>query len=344
MNIYSVIKNLKWRLSRILFSKQRHDWHNVLFMNDDFKRGYNIPLYEYSKNSPIKYNRKKRVICIFDGKIRNGGLADRLRGIISIYEICKDLKIDFKIVFNSPFILHDYLVPNIIDWRIETDELNYNTRVTSICYIDTLTGTDYEAIRQKNWFKKEFKKRYKEYHVRSNAFFAYYGDYPTLFNDLFKPAPRLQQKIDHYKNILGEQYISTSFRFLDLLGDLNEPFGRKIILKDEEKEELITKAIEELDKLYKQHNKKILVNSDSITFLNRASILNYTYVIPGNVTHIDGECSSNLYYTFEKTFLDFFMIANAEIVFLLKSDNMHESGYPYAASLIYNKPFRLIKF
>lgn len=37
------------------------------------------------------------------------------------------------------------------------------------------------------------------------------------------------------------------------------------------------------------------------------------------------------------------MIAGAEKVFLIKSDKMHKSGYPYAASKIYGKSFEIIE-
>lgn len=345
MTLGSLIKNIKWRLSKIFLSDEKRLWNNVTNLNKRFRNGEIIPLNEYSTIATIKQSPSKRVVCIFDGKIKNGGLADRLRGIVSVYEVCKEQNLEFKIVFTSPFNLSEFLEPNIIDWRITEEELNYNTAVTRLCYIDTLTGSEYEAKKQKQWFKREFKKNYKEFHVRSNAIFSYNGDYSTLFNELFKPSPKLQASIEKQKKIFSTNYISASFRFMNLLDDFNETIELHSKLTKEEQKELITKNIEQLQLLHNEYpEKRILVNSDSTTFIQTAAKLDYVYVIPGNITHIDGKNSSNEYETYEKTFLDFFMIANAERIYLLRTGQMYDSGYPFAASKIYNKSFEKIEF
>lgn len=345
MDFDSFIRNIKWRLGKIFYSHERQKWQKTIFVNEDFKNGKIIPLKEYSTNEPIKAIERKRVICIYDGKTKNGGLADRLRGIVSVYKICKEQGLEFKIIFNSPFKLEKFIAPNIVDWHIAEQELNYNTKITDVCYIDTLTGSNYEAGKQEEWFTKEFRKGYKEYHVRTNAIFSYKSDYSTLFNELFTPSSRLQASIDREKSNLGTQYISTSFRFMNLLGDFNETTGICAQLPKGEKEELIEKNLKQLEALHKQFpEKKILVNSDSVTFLKHASNFEFVYIIPGNVTHIDANGYNDEYEVYEKTFLDFLMIANAEKIYLLRTGNMYNSGYPYAASLIYNRSFEKVEF
>ncbi len=340
-----ITRFIKWRITKIFLSKEQQNWQNVKRKNICFKKGEIIKLEEYSKESCIKRHNKKRVVCIYDGKIKNGGIADRLRGVVSTYKVCKELKLDFKILFTSPFNLSDFLVPNNINWEIKEDELNYNTNITDLCYIDTLTGSDYESNRQEKWFIREFKKKYHEFHVRTNATFSYNGDYSTLFNELFKPSLQLQSSIEKQKEILGIGYISTSFRFMNLLDDFNETVELHCKLTKEEQDELIIKNIEQLQLLHDKYpDKRILVNSDSTTFLQTAAKLDYVYIIPGNVTHIDGKNNSNEYEAYEKTFLDFFMIANAERIYLLRTGQMYNSGYPFAASKIYNKPFERIDF
>ena len=345
MTLGSLIRNIKWRLSIFFLSDEKRLWNNVTNLNKRFKKGEIISLNEYSTIATIKQSPSKRAVCIFDGKIKNGGLADRLRGIVSVYEVCKEQNLEFKIVFTSPFNISDFLEPNIIDWCITRQELNYNTTITDLCYIDTLTGSEYEAKKQKQWFRREFKKRYKEFHIRTNALFSYNGDYSTLFNELFKPSQLLQTSIEKQKEIISTSYISTSFRFMNLLDDFNETVELHGKLTKEEQKELITKNIEQLQLLHKKHpDKRILVNSDSTTFLQTAEKLDYVYVIPGNITHIDGKNNKNEYEAYEKTFLDFFMIANAEKIYLLRTGQMYSSGYPFAASKIYNKPFEKIEF
>ena len=344
MTFDSFIQNIKWRITRRFFNKDVNAWFDALFHNNLFKKGFFASLNEYSNDAPIIVC-KKRVVCIYDGKIKNGGFADRLRGIISVYEVCREQGVDFKIIFNSPFELALFLVPNKVNWQINKSDLNYNRKITDICYIDTKIGCKYEAKRQKLWFRKEFKKRYKEFHIRTNAIFAYDGDYATLFNELFSLSPRLQSSIERQKGILGTNYISTSFRFMNLLDDFNETVELHGKLTKEEQKELITKNIEQLQLLHNKYpEKRILVNSDSTTFLQSAEELDYVYVIPGNITHIDGKNDKDEYSAYEKTFLDFFMIANAEKIYLLRTGQMYNSGYPFAASKIYNKPFEKIEF
>ena len=48
---------------------------------------------------------KKRIIICFDGLFPHGGLVDRLKGIISFYEVAKKLDYDFYIYFEHPFPL-----------------------------------------------------------------------------------------------------------------------------------------------------------------------------------------------------------------------------------------------
>lgn len=345
MTFDSLIRNIKWRLSKFCFSEEKRLWDNVKKQNRRFKKGEIISLNDYSKESQIIHHNKKRVVCIYDGKIKNGGLADRLRGIVSVYEVCKEQHLDFKILFNSPFKLTNFIEPNKVDWEIQENELNYKTSITDLCYIDTLTGSTYEAMKQKQWFRKEFMKEYKEFHVRTNATFSYNENYSTLFNELFKPSARLQTSIEKLEMELGTGYISTSFRFMNLLGDFNETVELHSKLTKEEQKKLITKNIEQLQLLHKKcPSKRILVNSDSTTFLQEATKLDYIYVIPGKITHIDGKNNNKEYEAYEKTFLDFFMIANAERIYLLRTGQMYNSGYPFAASKIYNKPFEKIEF
>ena len=345
MTLDSLIKNIRWRLSKVFLSKRLRDWNNVKMQNKRFGKGEIISLDEYSTNATEKRLNGKRVVCIYDGKIKNGGLADRLRGIVSVYEVCKEQNLELKIIFTSPFTLSEFLEPNIIDWRITNQELNYNPAITGLCYIDTITGSDYEGKKQKQWFQKEFKKKHNEFHVRTNAIFSYQGDFTTLFNELFKPSPQLKASIEREKEILGTKYISTSFRFMNLLDDFNETVELHSKLSKEEQNELIAKNITQLQLLHKKYpSQRILVNSDSSTFLQKAAKLDYVYTIPGNITHIDGKNSNNEYEAYEKTFLDFFMIANADKIYLLRTGQMYNSGYPLAASKIYGKPFERIEF
>lgn len=345
MNIHSIIRLIKWRFGKLFYNQEQRLWQKTLFTNEDFKNGKLVPLKEYRKDLPISTYNRKRVVYICDKKISNCGLADRLKGIISIYEICCELNYDFKILFNFPFTLTDFLIPNSHNWYITYKDLNYNPENTDICYIYSIAGTKNEALRQKAWFMKEFKKNYNEFHIRTNARIFDDNKFPILFKRLFKLSERLHTSVDTQLRILGTNYISTSFRFMNLLNDFNETDIQECCLSELQKKELIEQNISQLERLHRKHpNMIILVNSDSITFLSEAKRLKYVYIIPGNITHIDGKNETDAYENYEKTFLDFFMIANAQKIYLLRTGKMYKSGYPGIASLINNVPYEIIEF
>lgn len=299
-----------------------------------------LPFYA---NKTQSYFSNKTIINIYDGNIYQGGLADRLRGIISTYIICKDFSYDYKLYFNNPFNLSLFLTPNIYNWIIDKSNLCMNLDEVEIIVLETTTGAPWEAEKQEKWLRERIKNSTKkEIHVYTNAFFSYNYNYSIYFNELFSLSNRLRQKYEQLCNQFGT-YISVSARFLDLIGDFKETFGQGE-LPEQEKKDLINKVLMQIHKLHqKRPDIKILVNSDSHIFLNAANSLPYVIESPGTISHLD-TCDTSGYDFNEKTFLDFLLIANASRIYLLKTGKMHKSGYPFAASLLQNKPFQIIEF
>lgn len=296
----------------------------------------------YFKSVQKPASKKKRIVCIYDSNVKIGGWADRLRGILSVYQVCKKRNFDFKILFDYPFPIERYLIPNKVQWAIKRSDLCFDLASTDLCFVSSRTGRNYEMRKQKQWFKKEFRKEFNEYHVRTNAAFSYKYDFAKLFNELFRFSPLLEDLIANQNKSLREDYISASFRFLDLLGDFNETASRGALESEEERQKLINLCIKQLEILHEKHpQQKILVNSDSTTFLQSASVLPYSYIIPGEVHHVDSpESAPNSAH--DKTITDFFMIANAKSIYLVVAERMYNSGFPYAASKLYNRPFHTI--
>lgn len=331
-------------LKRWLLSNRYGKWYiarkeckEYKLSKERFEEGY---YFDSSTPAP----RYKRVVVLYDNKRRAFGFADRLRSIISIYMTCERLGIEFKIAFTHPFNLSRYLMPNLVDWEINANELCTNTKYTDICCLEMRTGSDYEIEQHEKWFKKEFKKDYCEFHVRTNAAYSFKHDFSGMFSKLFKPSPLLTSLISGHLNILGEGYISVSFRFLDLLGDFNEPDRNGPLLNEIERKELIQSNIEQIKKLHNRFpDKIILVNSDSITFLETAKELDYTYIVQGNIEHIDNT-DNTVDGAHDKTLTDFFMIAHASEIYLYITGAMYNSNFPYAASKLYKKPFHRVYF
>ena len=259
--------------------------------------------------------------------------------------MCKQLDIKFRLVFNNPFELKEYLEPNNYNWLEDNLNLRYDIPKDNILILDATQDSPYQKMKQKKWLQRLLSKRNGQIHVYTNAAFSYDYGYHELFHELFKPTDRLQSAIDKQLSAIDSRYISISCRFLNLLGDFNETHGYDNHLPEEEKETILSSVLMQVEKLHLKHpDCKILCNSDSVTFLKRVLQFDYTYVIPGEVTHIDAKGSHGDYHKYEKTFLDFFMIANADHIYLLKTGQMFKSGYPYAASKLYNKPFDTISF
>lgn len=107
-----------------------------------------------TSDSPCIHTGNKCVIIMVDNTIYNPGLADKLRGILSIYSLCKEKHIDFKINWTYPFELTEYMLPNKINWIIEQEKIKYSLSDSKIVVIDTLPNI--HASRQSIIDKKIF--------------------------------------------------------------------------------------------------------------------------------------------------------------------------------------------
>lgn len=272
-----------------------------------------------------------------------GGLVDRLRGAVSVYAAASQTGRAFRIFFTHPFPLADYLEPNSYDWRITKDELSLAPSQTRIVISDSQTGAHWERRQQEQMMVEAMKgSADRQLHFYTNALFCYDLDFRQLFHELFKPSDRLSAHIEKVKSSIGGDYIAVSARFMHLLGDFNEAVESEE-LGVAEKDLLLQNCLKALASLHRKYeDKRIVVCSDSITFLQLAQKEDYVYTIPGIISHIANDQKRSYSY-YEKTFLDFFVISDAVKVFLLKADRMHNSGFPYAAALMGGRPYEIIE-
>lgn len=287
---------------------------------------------------------KKMVVAVCNGWVESGGWADRLKGILSTYILCKENNWDFRLHYVHPFNIELYLTPNTYDWRINANELSFDLSTAEPIAMEIGSDSAYQARKQKEWLKRKIERSAtRQVHIYTNAMFAYTDDYSKVFHELFKTSDRLEERLKHLAESLGKEYVSVSARFLNSLGDFNDTVQVEPLPEDK-KRALINECLNQIRKLHKAHpDKVILVNSDSRTFLQASQQLPYTKHIDGNIVHFD-TAEGNGYDTFEKTFIDFFLISRASCVYRLKTQWMHNTGFPYAAARINNTPFRSITF
>lgn len=261
-----------------------------------------------------------------------GGLSDRLRGAVSIYQECKLRGLPFKIYYEA-LELADYLEPNEYDWRIDEKDLSFDLKevypCTILCYDANLKNKMMQFVQQAI-LRYFLKKQFKQIHVYSNMAT---GDeeYYELHRELFKPSTLLQQHIDrHLQAIGGERsYIAMVFRFRSLMGDFEE--GGETLC-GEEREAYKMKCVDCVKRMHKEHpNTRILVTSDSTTFLSALKDLEDIYVIPGKVVHMSITFDADKL-TYMKSFLDYYMLSYASTIYLVLDKKMYHSGFGYRAA------------
>ena len=317
----------RWKLIRKRTEEQTHQMIDGSYTDEGERRSY-----------------KPCAVSLFCGNAPSGGLVDRLRGALSLYAACKQTHRDFRLFFTHPFLLTDYLVPNKYDWRIAAEELSFVRGSAEPIVIDTQTDTP----RERKWQEEQFVRILEEnphtqLHFYSNASFSYDYDFSALFKELFKPGKRLQAHLDKIKEETGDAYITISARFCGLLDDFNEETYSEPLSANERKE-LLEAALEAVAGIARKHPTQLVIAcSDSTTFLQQATERCHLMSIPGTISHI-GNDTHHTYEYYEKTFLDFFVISGAQEVYLLRSSMMHNSGFPYAAARVGEKPYHIVEF
>ena len=320
------------------------DWSYFLY--DERFHERNV-VRQYYNQSNVLSPGSKTVIYMANGFCNHAGLCDRLKGITTLYGWCKENDVCFRVFHVHPFNLSDYLVPNLYDWRIDERVICYNKHYTSVNHLmlNNLVRRQIESgeisALEKVWFQRRLKTMKQQLHFYTNMQPQSNLLFGTFFRELFKPSDRLAAALDSHLQIIGKNYISISFRFVQLLGDFVDCDGET--LPKTEQEKLICRSIQAIEEIRQHHQSipRILVTSDSVRFLDRVKTLPYVYVIEGKVGHINFEHSDDVNM---KTFLDFLMISNAQKVYLAKSGKMYKSDFARHASMIHNHLFEIYNY
>lgn len=304
---------------------------------------FKILFYYISKFSLSNHKTEKEIIIVFDGKIQHGGLVDRLKGIVSFYQIAKSINANFKIYFKHPFELNLFLEPNQFNWNATEEDLNWNPLNTKILYL----MDDFQTNPKELISNSEMKK----FIVYANIDYSNMTDqtldldqqnklWRTSFYELFNKSNYLKTALSSM--ILNNKTIAIHTRFTSILGDFKDSMQREV---SDQRKTLIIEALKMsiLKIAIENQGKEICVFSDSIRFLNEIRLNTSYKVFDGNPKHIDfdkkktDEMGNHL-----KTFIDFFLIAECEKTFLLKTNEMYNSAFGKYAAIIGNSDFKVI--
>ena len=284
---------------------------------------------------------KKRIIICFNGVVPHGGLVDRLKGIISFYDIAKQLDYDFYIQFNNPFNLDEFLEPNNHDWKILDKEVKFVLGKTKL--VNCINQFDFNPIQViKSSSKSTFLVYSNTDYISKNNQGLSTTEQETLwrnhFNDLFKKTPVLEQELN---KIQPNTYNSIHTRFTSLMGDFVD--STKAVITEEERTELVSQLKTKIEQLQKNTNEQLYAFSDSSVFLNHIKESKIAEVLEGKPFHMDNYAGGSTLEAHLKTMLDFFTIANGKEVYFLRVGKMYNSAFSKYAAIIGNKPFTKIE-
>ena len=285
----------------------------------------------------FRKNKKQLYIAIFDEKRTGFGLADRLKGIISLYAFCKIKNIPFRCAFTFPFDLSLFFEPNQYDWRLKDGEKSpFSSDVRILIVQGEGNGKRLLWLKTKKqvhaYLNRDYLPLYKN---RYDVSF----DWGELFHELFKPTEKLNSQINDHLNRINSNYIACVFRFQSLLGDFKEYHYQT--LASGEQQDLMNACREALCLLRSKHHLPILVTSDSSTFVSYVSGLENIFIIPGKVVHVDctHDAAEDVYM---KSFIDLMMLSKADKIYNVVAGKMYPSAFPLYAAKINNVPFERI--
>ncbi len=291
----------------------------------------------------IRFNsktNKKRIIICFDGLLPHGGFVDRLKGILSFYEISKLEDYEFYIQFDDPFELKLFLEPNKVDWYIKKEDVYWEPFNTKFLYL----VNDFD-VRPLEVLKNSSASTFIVY-ANIDYFKTYYTEltasqleekWRLSFNELFQKSDDLLNKLNKVEQ---EKYISVHTRFTSLMGDFTDT--TKKVLSESQKQELLNKLRLIIKGIIKKSDYKCYAFSDSVNFLKFISEKEAVHLVEGEPVHMDKFVKKTTIDSHLKTILDFFAIANSEAVFFIKADEMYHSSFSKYAAIVGNKPFKIV--
>ena len=289
-----------------------------------------------------KYN--KLLIYYCSNFSLSGGLTDRLKGIMTTYQLSLATKREYKIIFNKPFKINKILNHNIINWKIDPEK--HEKKILSVAkHYDFINETNKNKVVNKikniiddknNVLALRINQDYLT--IINNMNIIKKKDWNNCFTDLFKYSMFTQKALDRYLELYDwNQVIGVHCRFINLLGD-NIESGEE--LSSDKKNILIEKIIKSLYDLLSDSPKcRILLCSDSIIFLEIIKKENVMkdnlIIIDGKPKHIEKQHISDQ--NLEKIIIDFFLLSKCHKIFSIRYNKMYPSDFPIYSAKINNR-------
>lgn len=313
------------RIKSLLFSKLPP---HIVFLTIDL-RFFVRNLFLAKNLRLIRASKKNMFVFIIDPMLKHPGLADRIKAIVNSYNIAKHNKYQYKLFFNTPFDLKQYLQPNLVDWIINREEIEQSIFDTSF-------------INEVSWRHNIKLKKDKQYHCYNYTgnlipeFFIDTGyNWSSLFGELFSPSALLQEEIERVGLEKG-CYISVHLRFVNALESFEQSYVH-CQLSDDEKGKLIERCRNGINKIVKENDEQVVVFSDSVYFLNSIQDMPIIILPHDSIGHISEEGDHDHVL---KAFLDLFVMSRSKKVYSICAPELYEySCYAICAARIGNVPY-----
>ncbi len=270
-------------------------------------------------------------------KYGTGGIGDFFRGIITLYQICKNENIDYYIDLHENPHLNDCFVINNIPEHIKSIEYEEHN------LIDIVIGcNENHLINLINYIKNnKHKIHYLLFNGYGNFDFINQNDNIRFIkNNIISPKHNILEfsnKILSDNNLFKDKYISIHFRCGDIhmANENNSNFNNgdnRIDINN-------TNTVQYYDNLIKSYidkyniNLPVVIHSDSNYFKNKLKELNDRYIILDiDIQHVANCLGKNDTFSYISTISEFYIISNANSVVMLDV----YSGFPHIACLFGN--------
>lgn len=286
--------------------------NTLVYLKHDIKYFLHNCIY-YKKLRMRRAKELNVLYFVFDPSLHHPGVADRIKGIIALYNAAKKSGYKYKFYYKDPFSLSDYFAPRI-DWTMEWSDLEYSILDTKI-------------INECNWRTIGYFKSNKQYHC-----YCYAGNdipwkfedtgnkWSDLFNELFVPSDRLETAYKQL-SIDGQKYVSVQLRFVNALEHFEDSFFKNSLGTEAERQALIRKCKDGIKDIIDENpGIPVYVFSDSKVFLDSLSDMPVKVLEHDNVGHVSVVQNQD---TQLKTFLDLYVMSKSQAIYRIMAKELY---------------------
>ncbi|XP_069114159.1 uncharacterized protein [Argopecten irradians] len=299
--------------------------------NIQFKTNVNITV----TDSVVLHPRKREKYLVYDcsksHKENCGGWSDRLSGILSTLVLAALTNRTFKINFDSPCMLSEFLRPNLYDWTMEPSDVanrssSYHILSNSLYHKmgKELTPTGLHKYFQAdvcyvrmNW---DLTRKFRRYpNIQKYAPWItdlQFSDiYYKIFNTLFKPSEGISKDLsDIRENINSKKTVCAHLR----MGG-NPSMRNDHARNDKNSLKVVWSFLDNFNS--SSYNIFIATDDDSVRHGARDRYRDRCVDIKGNILHIDQTSyrQGDVCEGFKKQLLDFLFLTTCDVLVLSNS-------------------------